>query len=58
MSFSVSASSFEVADVRTGDRVVYRGTFNVTITDGAGGSAGVPVTLTGPHVVVEPFPKS
>jgi hypothetical protein len=58
VSFSVSASSFEVADVRTGDRVVYSGTFNVTFTDGAGRSAGVPVTLTGPRVVVEPFPKS
>jgi len=61
LTFSVSADALKLADLASGDLVSAPGTYELRFDGGSGSGAGVVsllLTISGPQVVIEPFPKA
>jgi hypothetical protein len=54
--FNVTAASLASFAAATGDLVSSAGSFRLTVEDGSGAAVSVNATVTGPDVVLEPFP--
>lgn len=55
--FVLTVESLALADIVTGDIVSAPGEYRVRFDDGSGHNASIPLTITGPQRVLEPFPQ-